>query len=820
MMERQGSVRRAREMLEAGKRQAPQADADVPLPRRDVAHMTQWPLPTENSQTNMVDTHVRHLNSQGLPPQRPPRPDMPSPSVYSERSVPDVAPSPLHIKRPVPSFSQPLSHSSPPRVAVQRPPPPSPSSVAASTPRASVATEDLLRHSTVSSAASMASIPDFPFPNQRLPADPSQRNMANLAPPVGRQVVNRVSSVSPIPEERSDGKGSYASNKAVPSWTSAKAESEILGTYLDGISDDDDIDDKESGRAVHGNNSTLVRQASIGKRGQPSVCMIRRSTAESPVPPPEDPARVRPAAPGVPPSSLSKEISTGKPRRGSFLTSSSSSSSESSHFDLDKAPFVLDVGQQHPEHMNSEALAKEIEAFPRAIPTMSDKRPGGRKPPPLNMGAVRDAEKRGSLTSLPDLIRRATKLATNLEHGRTASRNDLLGGGPSRFPFGHQHRGSGSIKDILASFPPPAATPENGRSSWPFFFRRSTLHQLNSRESAPREVQEKEQKRPRRCCGMSLRLFIILCVVFLIIVLIAVLVPIFVLAVPKHNTASSKTGCAKTTPCENGGVSVSSGDVCSCVCANGYTGSQCTIAGDASCTTTEIDDGSQSRNATMGSELPRLFEDSQNNYSIPLDPLTIMALFSQNNVSCTTENTLVSFRNVPSSKSRRALPIDLPASPLPEDQFGGLIPTITAEIVPTRTLAARGSTSTMNGIIFDGSEATEVHGPPTSTTSSTTKESSTSSSTTTATPTPTATVSTEVLDFSRIAVLYIFEKTGTLDAAVLLEGEIETYLSGPYPSSKDKYTIDLTKSGVKGNYTLNFAQFQITSPNGDVVGGK
>ncbi|GMF73457.1 unnamed protein product [Aspergillus oryzae] len=321
---------------------------------------------------------------------------------------------------------------------------------------------------------------------------------------------------------------------------------------------------------------------------------------------------------------------------------------------------------------------------------------------------------------------------------------------------------------------------------------------------------------------MPLRLFIILCVVFLIIVLVAVLVPIFVVAVPKHNAASAKTGCAKTAPCENGGVSVSSGDVCSCVCANGYTGSRCTIAGDASCTTTQIDDDSESRNATMGSEIPRLFEDSQNNYSIPLDPLTIMALFSQNNVSCTTENALVSFRNVSNNKARRSLPVDLPAAPLPEDQIGGSIPTATPENVPTRTLAARGSTSTMNGIIFDGSEPTEVHGPPTSTTPSTTKESSAASSTatTTTTPTPTATVSTEVLDFSRIAVLYIFEKTGTLDAAMLSEEKIETYLTGPYPSSKDKYTIDLTNSGVNGNYTLNFERFQITSPSGNVVGGK
>ncbi|KAE8395336.1 hypothetical protein BDV23DRAFT_105036 [Aspergillus alliaceus] len=784
-MERKGSVRRAREMLEAGRRHKPQMDAGVPPPPGDVANMAQWSLPTEDSRTNVTDPHVRHITPHGPPPQRPPRPDMPSPSVYSERSFPDVAPSPLHIKRPAPSFSQ---------------------------PRISVATEDLMRHSTVSSAASMASISDFPFPSQRLPADPTHRTVANLAPPpMGRPIIKRRSSVSPIPEELSDSKNSYGSSRVVPSWASAKAESEILGTYLDGVSDDDG----DSGHASHGKNSALVRQASIGKRGQPSVCMIRRSTAESPIPPPEDLARARPATPGGrPPPAFSKEVSTGKAKRGSFLTSSSSS--VSSHFDLDKAPFVLDIGPQSSDHAGSGALAKEMEVLPRAMLTMSDKRPGGRRPPPLNMGAVRAAEKRGSLTSLPDLIRRATKLASNLEHGRTASRNDLLGGGISRHPFGHQHRGSGSIKDILASFPPPAATPENGHSSWPFFFRRSTLHQLNSRESGPREAQEKGQKRSRRCCGMSLRLFVVLCVLLLILILIAVLVPIFVVAVPKHKASSAETGCAKSAPCENGGVSVSSGDVCSCVCANGFTGSRCTITGDASCTTTEIDDGSKSRNATMGSELPRLFEDSQNNYSIPLDSLTIMALFSQNDVSCTTENALVSFRNVPNSKARRALPNSL----LQDEQESNSapIPTATPTNTPTRTLAARGSTSTMNGIIFDGSEPTEVHGRPTSTTSSTTSESPVGTST--ATATPTTIVSREALDFSRIAVLYIFEKTGTLDAALLSEEKLETYLSGSYSSSNRKYTIDLNKSGVKGIYTLNFDQFQITTPSGDVVGGK
>lgn len=49
---------------------------------------------------------------------------------------------------------------------------------------------------------------------------------------------------------------------------------------------------------------------------------------------------------------------------------------------------------------------------------------GKKVPAPINIESVRQAEARGSLTSLPDLIRRATKLAAALEDGqRPASRN-------------------------------------------------------------------------------------------------------------------------------------------------------------------------------------------------------------------------------------------------------------------------------------------------------------------------------------------------------------------------------------------------------------
>jgi hypothetical protein len=115
-------------------------------------------------------------------------------------------------------------------------------------------------------------------------------------------------------------------------------------------------------------------------------------------------------------------------------STSTASSDSLNGIDPGKPPFT-----QRDQHNStySAALEKEIEVFggdlPRAAPTMSDKRPGGRKPPALNMGALRDAEARGSLSSLSDLIRRATKLASNLDHGRTASRNDLAAGDETGF---------------------------------------------------------------------------------------------------------------------------------------------------------------------------------------------------------------------------------------------------------------------------------------------------------------------------------------------------------------------------------------------------
>ncbi|KAL2831208.1 hypothetical protein BDW59DRAFT_8472 [Aspergillus cavernicola] len=801
--ERKGSVRRAREMLESGRRpriRVPQTNAAVPPPAR-APQTNGWPLSNDHGvQTNTIDPQGRLSNMvdsqgrlwvpRGSPPQRPSRQDLPSPSVYSERSVSDAYPSPLHVHHAAPSFSQPLPNQQHIHPALREPVP--------------IAKEDMFRKSAASSVGSIPSIPDFP------PLLPSQNKTGSLAPPM-RSIMNRISSVSPIPEELPDSptilnKPYAPSRVTASSWNSEQRESDILGAYLDGDSDGA----QESTSTTSPGEATLVRQASLGKRGKPSLRTISKPSVEAPQ------LAGNHGRPETPPGQITgaslKEIAAGLNNRDSF----DSASSEESHFDPEKPPIVLGEDSSiHHSYNSNTRRSPEIQtgALPKRTPTLSEMRPGGRRPPRLNMHAVRDAEARGSLTSLSDLIKRATKLATNLEHGRTASRNDLLNvGGGAKFPFHRDpNRKSGSIKDILASFPNPAATPE-GRSSWPIFWRRSTLHQLNSQEQGQEANQEKGSPRRRRCCGMPMWGFILICVILLLIIAAAVLLPIFLVVVPQENKSNdSSSMCGKTTTCANGGVSVSSGAVCSCVCVNGYTGSRCTTAGDASCITTEIAQGSSSRNATMGDDLPRLFQDSQDNFSISLDPITIMALFSQNNVSCTTENALVSFRGLSSDNNeRRALSLDFIIADqlLSKDEE---LPASAPSYLPTLTVPVRRTVATENGIVFDDSApsaGSTQSGEPTPT------------PTTKAQPTSTLDITDDVLNFSRAAVLYILQRTGELNAAMLSALSIQTHLENSYSNSTGgNFLIDLIPSGVRGNFTLDFDDFAITDFDGDTVGG-
>ncbi|OJJ43440.1 hypothetical protein ASPZODRAFT_154654 [Penicilliopsis zonata CBS 506.65] len=841
--DRKGSVKHARQMLEAGMRPGDRRQPAVPSnAASDPARMTNWPLPDN---TTLAPPPTKPYPSKGPPPQRPPHPsDIPSPSVYSVNSVSDYAPSPLHIRRdfpPVPPVSQEqMTHYQIPRQQIlhqqmayrQMPPPKVPQdryddvdSPTDTTPRISIATEELFRQSGTSS---VGTIPDFPV---ALADSYHIHNNANLAPvPPYRQSQHpfniRGSAVSPIPEELTESPsgrvGSFASSRVIPSsWGSAPAESEILGAYLN----DDETHSKDENLDMEG-NAMLLRSASVGTRGKPSLRTIQKPNTESSVTAKDAVESDVVSAP------VAKEVLTDGHRvtRFEVRNSNSTVSSEKSyHYNIEKTPLPMPIPVLHPSeidmHADDLALEKELGSFPKPAPTMSDKRPMGRRPPRLNMGAVKDAEARGSLTSLPDLIKRATRLASNLEHGRTASKANALNDfdGPN---MGRGSRHSGSISDILNSFPNPTGqNNSNAHSSWPVFFRRSTLHKIDSGDQNVEGAAEGSSKRQRRCCGMPTWVFVLVCVLVVIVVLLAVLLPIFLVVLRHHSSSSSS--CATTNPCKNGGVSVSSGDICSCVCSNGYTGKHCTVAGDSSCVTMKL----SSSEATVGSSLPALFEASESNFSIPLDTTTILALFSASNVTCRTENALVSFEELDTSSKRRRSLADLPVEG-GDNEPNAIPPSITTFVTSTPTLAARDSIETVNGIVFDDVSQTasattsttastsSATGTATSTSSTATTTTATTTATATATATSTATsVSTTVLDFSKIAVLFIFEQTGDFDIALDTESAIQAYLSKGTSSSSNSSSIDLEKFGVDADYTLDFSAYTITASNGTVIGG-
>ncbi|KAJ5768070.1 hypothetical protein N7533_000653 [Penicillium manginii] len=696
---------------------------------------------------------------------------IPSPSIYSVRSGLDSETSSNYPfpTRPARSFSQPKAYQNhpPPRhYAADDGSCPSPTSTVDMTPRISISTEDLFRHSTASNSSSVPTVPPILLPEPPLPLGHPQARTAGLVAPSAQKTRARRSSVSPIPEEFPNPRqtfGSLASSRAIPSsWGSGPAESEILGAYLDVDSDDE----KHSGGTIREDNAALVRSASVGKRGKPTMRTIMKSNPNSELIIPDVPSTQHKgdSQSDISDGAVITVAAIGKAMRQPtpVRRASASTVSGESYIDPEKPRFAHPV----PDHMDvyrDTGLEKELEALPAAAPTMSDKRPGGRKPPRLDIGAVRNAEARGSLSSLTDLIRRATKLASNLDHGRTASRNDMLAADAEpKAPFGRR-RNSGSISDILHMFPNPALdTPDKPRGSWPVFFGRSGLR--NGEALGSNADEPLAQKPPRRCCGMARKWFIILCVILFVIVILAVLLPVFLVAVPNEKSSSATATCATSNPCSNGGVSVSSGSQCSCVCANGYTGSTCTTSGDSSCVSSNVDNGTISKNATMGSSLPSIFSQSKTNFDITLDPVTIMALFSMNNISCEVE----------------------------EDSTK-----------PTPTHLAARSEQTINGILVDGSgnhrgssetKTTSIAANPATATTT-----STSSSKATSTGVPES-----VIEFSQVAVLYIMQDTGSLDTTLSSEKQIASYLSGSYATASSP-SLELM-----GTYSLDFANKTIT----------
>ncbi|KAF4469922.1 hypothetical protein FALBO_3183 [Fusarium albosuccineum] len=337
----------------------------------------QWPLPGPPMAAMNQPDPEPYRPPPGRPQQAPQRPPRPSqvPSLLDQSRLQD----------PTPVFLTPESddyHSSVP---------PSPSSRMTN--------------------SSLGSVPDFPTPNPA-PVAAQPRRSANLGPPPSSRrgassFYSNASYVSPIPEESLNSRShrSYASSAAMPeSWPPGSRE--VSPTFYDETDTDKSHDSADDEFNEFNDESKLVRSASIGKRGKPSLVTTKSTII--------DPAH-RPAPSPVQPF----DSGTG------YVDASTNSSNT---LPMAKPPaYSPPKDGLSPDAIlgaYAAASATNLAEAPTSVPAPTpspqpfSRLSAIRRPPKLDIDAVRSMEERGSITSLPDLIRRATRLANMMDRGR------------------------------------------------------------------------------------------------------------------------------------------------------------------------------------------------------------------------------------------------------------------------------------------------------------------------------------------------------------------------------------------------------------------
>ncbi|ORY67672.1 uncharacterized protein BCR38DRAFT_456364 [Pseudomassariella vexata] len=826
-----GSVRRARERAEAGLPR--EMFAGIPpssIPRRVVGNPGSRPQAPEGLQTRDENGNIGMAISRPQPAPQWPLPGPISSPPSSDGSEP---------------YRPPLGKSQPP----QRPPRPSqvPSMLDASrmqdhTPVFQYAPQNQRMSemsvpetpatsgsSRLSVASSVGSIPDFPLPTTPgqtpgptpgptpppVPLLPPPRRSVILGPPPSSRrgassFYSTISYVSPIPEEspRSRSHASYASSAAIP---------ESFGTISPGISSDgnyfDDAIAEESVYSDDADESRLVRSASVGRKGKPSLVTTRssepRGDRES------VPIVLQPIPQPIPRPMQVETLQDGM----SYLDMSSSSSAtpSSSNRPPVKAPVTADtmLGAFEAASATDPTSMRNTTSSPKHFSRLS----ALRRPPRLNMDAVREAEARGSLTSLPDLIRRATRLASLMERGkRPASRfdeldfpEDIYNRDLEKDPSYELDKHQSGLSDMLAAFPPPAQansrrSVRQSRASWPLAFplgRMSVRGAPNVPEQTTTDVTSSPQPRQppkgRRCCGLPMWGFILLMIVLLLVMAAAVVIPVEFFVVRKqqvqNTTTSALATCQAQVKCDNGGTNVITDGVCSCICSNGFTGANCTISSSQGCTTTSFGSGDNNlNNVTLGEAIPRLIQEAQTNFSIALSATRILSKFNAANLSCNSENALVTFNGqssrdqdasavADSSLSENFLQIVQAEEVITISVLSDLNVILTLDpaatnsvYITTLSMGAPASMVTVGTSVVQTTITMTITATPTSTpapTTTTTPIVTASASTTSAAGSTSTFAATEqALDFARVAVLFVLQEEsleGASNAQITLQ---------------------------------------------------
>lgn len=668
--------------------------------------------------------------------------------------------------------------------------------------------------------------------------------------------------VTPILEEISEARSSYASSHVMPSsWGDGPPDyykgdgpGANYAPPPKGASTARTVsrlgDDNESTSLVGQLNTRKGSRRKKMADGRPFVNEDAQSEAE-PTYPPRNASRANPRVltPGSRASAATAELEDTSPNTnrgdeaGTFLCPPSPNTSPmlSPISTESDARFMTPYsGSPNPEDPRVSQILGNLEKgtalnTPRNVSPLtsidsvtSDK--GQTRPPRLNLNAVREGETRASQTSLPELIRRATRLASNLDRARTHSRVGLMD------RLSQRNSRQNSISDILAAFPSPSiGTPRSLR--W-----QSTGKTTISKDPVPPlpEPQSKEgspeKQKSRRCCGMPLWIFLLILGILVLLIAAALVIPITLIVLPRmRNKPPSLKSCQTSLPCNNGASNVVVDNSCRCICANGYTGQICTTVADQYCTFADIKLGEGRtvyQNATVGTGIARLFAGAKLQFNIPLDSTRLLSLFSYQNLSCSAESVLITFEGKP---QRRSLPLQLvipgldlvqeepslqphPSLTIPLTSSTLTLPSQTT-FMPTYEpiLFPRAGPASSNGIIFaaptdappDTSEST-----PTITTTfgtATVKNAKPFSTTSSSSEYNSNGIPTKAFDFARTAVLFIFQEK-TLSIAYEANSRLQSILSDPARWNK-------TAQVAAATILVDFGNFTIDLGNGTIFGG-
>jgi hypothetical protein len=423
---------------------------------------------------------------------------------------------------------------------------------------------------------------------------------------------------------------------------------------------------------------------------------------------------------------------------------------------------------------------------------------------------------------------------------------------------------------MLAAFPPPAAANKGNRqsvrqqggASWPLpvTFLRGASSNTPVEEEPQSALPSRPPRRGRKCCGLPLWGFLIVILVMLMLIAVAVVIPLEFFVFHKLNPTGTSaepalSGCQSQLNCANGGTAVFSSGVCSCICTNGFTGSDCTGQISTACTTTSFPDSDNLSNVTLGDAFPRLIEQAQTNFSIPLNATNILSKVNSGNLSCIAQNALVTFDGEATRLADANAVVTDPGSN--SNVVAAVLPTVLNGVLFTTItiMAGQGTTFTLfpnpapttaptpspatNGAANVPPETTIAQNPiqssffqtPTATTTITTTMTITptaAASTTapaSASPSASATfsVTEQVLDFARIAVLFILQEED-LPSAETAQSDLQKFFT--YASQSSQHIGNATASidqarnvTIGGANSVDLLHFVVKTGSASVGGG-